>query len=70
MHGVFRRPSALYGAQLRDVLERAAPRTHVAFSEIEGATHWYDAWRARLPKALIDLLAGPDAGQCQTGIVK
>lgn len=55
---------------LRDVIERAAPRTHVAFSEIEGATHWYDAWRERLPKALISLLAGQDAGQCQTGIVK
>jgi len=34
---------------LRVTLDRARRRPTVLLAEREGATHWYDAWRARLP---------------------
>lgn len=49
---------------LHATMDRMRQRPAVLLTEKEGATHWYDAWRARLPDALTFLIGGSDGNQC------
>ena len=49
---------------LRASLEGSSKRPVVLYAEKEGATHWYDAWKERLPAALTGLLAGDALARC------
>jgi enterochelin esterase-like enzyme len=53
--------------QLDDILRVRAPATRERLVVVEGAEHWYDAWRARLPDALRFLLTSqqPDGRRFQ-----
>jgi enterochelin esterase-like enzyme len=43
--------------RLEETVRLQAPETRVGLLVVEGGTHWYTAWRARLPRALAFLLA-------------
>ena len=45
---------------LAATIENNAPNAEVQIIVTEGGTHWYDAWRERLPAALEFLLTGKD----------
>ena len=49
---------------LRAAIDRAGTTSVVRLLEQEGATHWYDAWKERLPGALTFLLSGDAAVRC------
>lgn len=51
---------------LRATLDSARPGPVVLFIETKGATHWYSAWRERLPVALKFLLSGAEGTGCLT----
>lgn len=54
---------------LVNLVYSAAPKSELNFEFANGGTHWYDAWRARLPGALRFLFQcePEDLPGCQTG---